>query len=101
MNLVVNAIDAIERRGTRHDHDRRAATSWFELSVADTRCGIPKSIRDRVFEPFFTTKPVGEGTGLGLSITYSIAKKHGGTVELSPRDGGGTVATLRLPLAAR
>jgi signal transduction histidine kinase len=54
-----------------------------------------------VFEPFFTTKAVGEGTGLGLSITYSIAKKHGGELELSPRDGGGTVAALRLPLEVR
>jgi two-component system sensor histidine kinase HupT/HoxJ len=51
-----------------------------------------------VFEPFFTTKPVGEGTGLGLSITYAIAERHGGRIELLPRDGGGTVAALRIPL---
>jgi signal transduction histidine kinase len=42
---------------------------------------------------------VGEGMGLGLSITYSIIKKHGGSLELSPRPGGGTIATIRLALA--
>ena len=52
-----------------------------------------------MFEPFFTTKRVGAGTGLGLSITYAIAKRHGGDVHLGSRDGGGTLATLRFPLA--
>ncbi len=51
-----------------------------------------------MFEPFFTTKPVGQGTGLGLSITDSIAKRHGGEVQLSPNPGGGTVAAFRFPL---
>jgi signal transduction histidine kinase len=97
MNLIANAIDAIDGNGTitiatRTEH------GWLELSVTDTGCGIPASIRDRVFEPFFTTKAVGEGTGLGLSITYSIAQKHGGSVTLAAGSERGTVATLRLPL---
>jgi two-component system NtrC family sensor kinase len=96
MNLVGNAIDAIENQGVV-ELATRSADGFFELTVADSGRGIPESMRDRVFEPFFTTKPVGEGTGLGLSITYSIAKKHGGSVELAPRAGGGTIATLRLP----
>jgi signal transduction histidine kinase len=54
-------------------------------------------LRDRVLDPFFTTKPVGQGTGLGLSITYSIVRKHGGTLELAEADGGGTKATIRFP----
>jgi signal transduction histidine kinase len=53
---------------------------------------------ERVLEPFFTTKPVGQGTGLGLSITHSIAQRHGGTLELGPNPGGGTIATIRFPL---
>jgi len=97
MNLVVNAIDAIEDQGVI-SIATRAVGGFFELTVTDTGRGIPEAVRDRVFEPFFTTKPIGEGTGLGLSITYSIAKKHGGVVELAPRGGGGTVATLRFPI---
>jgi signal transduction histidine kinase len=42
---------------------------------------------------------VGKGTGLGLSITYSIIKKHGGTLELRNGEAGGTVAEIVLPLA--
>lgn len=98
MNLVANAVDAVGERG-EITLTTRAHAGSFELTVTDTGHGIPNELRDRVFEPFFTTKPVGHGTGLGLSITYSIAKKHGGMVELSPRDGGGTVAKLEFPLA--
>jgi two-component system NtrC family sensor kinase len=66
--------------------------------VQDTGHGIPEHLRQRVLEPFFTTKPIGQGTGLGLSITYSIVQRHRGTLELTPAEGGGTVATIRFPL---
>jgi two-component system, NtrC family, sensor kinase len=97
LNLLSNAIDAIEDRGvvgisaTREDSEQI-------IRIHDTGTGIPEHLQDRVFEPFFTTKPVGQGTGLGLSITYSIAQKHGGTLDLRPGEQGGTTATLRLPL---
>jgi two-component system NtrC family sensor kinase len=97
LNLVSNAIDAIEGRGTI-TIETGATGGDYWIRVGDTGCGIPESIRDRVLEPFFTTKPVGQGTGLGLSITYSIAKKHGGDIELVPGSEGGTLATLRFPL---
>ena len=97
MNLLSNAIDAIEDQG-RITITTGESGGWFELVVADTGRGVPEAVRERVFEPFFTTKGVGAGMGLGLSITYSIAKAHGGDVELRPREGGGTLAVLRLPL---
>ena len=97
MNLVSNAIDAIDGQG-EITLSTRAHDGWFELRVIDTGRGIPETVRDRVFEPFYTSKPVGKGTGLGLSITYSIAQKHDGVVELLPREGGGTIASLRFPL---
>jgi len=98
MNLVANAIDAVDDEGSisigSGVHD-----GWFELRVADTGCGIPPEIRERVFEPFFTTKAVGRGTGLGLSITHSIAERHGGTVALTPNAERGTLAVLRFPFS--
>jgi signal transduction histidine kinase len=97
LNLVSNAVDAIAEHGTV-TLSTEACGSEYIIRVADTGSGIPESIRDRVIEPFFTTKPVGEGTGLGLPITYSIAKKHGGELELLERPEGGTVAVLRFPL---
>ena len=97
MNLVANAIDAIEGEGTVQI-SVGAEGSDFLVRVADTGCGIPPGVRDRLFEPFFTTKPVGEGTGLGLAISYSIVKRHGGSLELTDAIGGGTLAVIRVPL---
>jgi two-component system NtrC family sensor kinase len=96
MNLVSNAIDAIEGDGaititTGFDGDA------YCIVITDTGPGIPSGLRERIFEPFFTTKPVGHGTGLGLSITYSIVQKHGGTLELRDAEGRGTSAVIRIP----
>jgi two-component system NtrC family sensor kinase len=97
MNLIANAVDAIEGHGTITVASRTAATNLV-LTVTDSGPGIPLAIRQRIFEPFFTTKPVGAGTGLGLSITYSIAQKHGGTLGVECPPEGGTCMKLTLPL---
>jgi len=97
LNLVANAIDAIEERGTI-TVKAGGQGEQFVITVADTGSGIPPEVRDRVLEPFFTTKPIGQGTGLGLSIAYSIIKKHEGTLELTDAPGGGTLATICIPL---
>jgi two-component system NtrC family sensor kinase len=97
LNLVANSIDAIEGPGTITIAAGPRADA-FEITVSDSGAGIPAEVRERVLEPFFTTKPVGQGTGLGLSIAYSIMKKHDGSIELGDAPGGGTLATLRIPL---
>jgi two-component system, NtrC family, sensor kinase len=97
LNLVANSIDAIQDTGTVKI-TAGADGDNFVISVADDGAGIPPSVRDRVLEPFFTTKPVGQGTGLGLSIAYSIIKKHDGTFELADAPGGGTIATVVVPI---
>ena len=97
MNLVSNAIDAMDGEGTLHISTGLCEGAYC-ISVTDNGPGIPEALRERVLEPFFTTKPVGQGTGLGLSITYSIVRKHGGTLELLDAEGGGTRAVIRLPL---
>jgi len=97
MNLVSNSIDAIEGTGTLTITTGMAEEA-YEIVVTDSGHGIPPHLRDRVLEPFFTTKAVGHGTGLGLSIAYSIVRKHSGTLELTDAPGGGTKATIRLPV---
>lgn len=101
MNLVANAIDAIdpvERAGKIVIEGASQGQSYL-LRISDNGSGIPEALRERIFDPFFTTKEVGKGTGLGLSITYSIIKKHGGVLEMRDRPGGGTIAEIALPLA--
>ena len=73
------------------------------ISVADDGPGLSPEDAARVFERFFRADASRSrrfgGAGLGLSIVASITKAHGGTVTAAPAPGGGTVFTVRLPLA--
>jgi two-component system NtrC family sensor kinase len=97
MNLVANAIDAIDGPGKLAIRCGARDQSYV-IQVVDSGSGIPEHVRSRIFDPFFTTKEVGKGTGLGLSITYSIVTKHGGQLELRAAEPHGTVAEIKLPL---
>jgi two-component system NtrC family sensor kinase len=98
MNVISNAIDAIEGNG-RIAVRSGGADGQYEISVSDSGKGIAAAHRERIFEPFFTTKPVGQGTGLGMSITYQIVRRHGGSIDVRSGEGGGTTITFRLPAA--
>lgn len=100
MNLLVNAAQAIEQRGTIYLRSGAGDDHvWFEIE--DTGCGMPPDVKNRIFEPFYTTKPIGKGTGLGLSISYDIiVKKHSGRLEVSSEPGKGTKFRITLPLVA-
>jgi signal transduction histidine kinase len=96
MNLLVNAAQAITDKGTIRvstGHDEQQV--WVE--VADDGCGMSAEVQSRIFEPFFTTKPVGKGTGLGLSVSYSIVRKHKGSIRLTSAPGQGTAFRVILP----
>ncbi|HJV93849.1 MAG TPA: ATP-binding protein [Azonexus sp.] len=98
MNLLVNAAQAIEKRGKIFVRSGLANDFvWFEIE--DTGKGMTDELQQRIFEPFFTTKPVGKGTGLGLSISYDIVvKKHGGRLDVSSTPGVGTRFKIWLPI---
>ncbi len=98
VNLLVNAADAIQRRGKISITVCRCGADQVVVQVRDSGGGIDPKHVERVFEPFFTTKPPDEGTGLGLSISYGIAQSLGGTLELHSPPQGGTCATLTLPV---
>lgn len=98
LNLLNNAIDAIEHNGTVTVTTRYLdKTDEVEIAVADTGKGIPEGELSKIFDPFFTTKEVGKGTGLGLSISYSIIEKLGGKIKVQSKVGEGTVFTILLP----
>lgn len=100
LNLVANSIDAIRHEG-RIEIATTVEGEMIVISVADNGEGIPDEVQSRVFDPFFTTKPIGKGTGLGLSITYSVAKKHGGALDIESKQGEGTRVSLKIPLALK
>ncbi len=104
MNILMNAAQAIEHKGTirivtRHVREgRRASDEKVEIRISDSGCGIPEEGMLKIFDPFLTTKPVGEGTGLGLSVTYDIIDAHGGSIKVESEEGAGTTFTITLPL---
>jgi two-component system NtrC family sensor kinase len=97
LNLLVNALDAVGKRGrvvvtTRREGDAVVA------EVSDDGCGMSPETLERIFDPFFTTKRVGEGTGLGLGIAWHIVQKHGGEIAVASSPGSGSRFRVRLPL---
>jgi two-component system NtrC family sensor kinase len=99
MNIVLNAVDAMEENGVLTiETSRSPETQEIVIRISDTGKGIPEEILPLIFEPFFTTKKVGKGTGLGLAIVHGIVTGAGGSVEAS-NSSEGAVFTIRLPIA--
>jgi C4-dicarboxylate-specific signal transduction histidine kinase len=99
VNLLQNAHDAL--RGVEDACVRVSAQSDGDsvcIAVEDNGSGIDARVRGRLFEPFTTTKPPGEGTGLGLYTSYMLVQAMHGSLQLEPRSGRGTRASLTLPL---
>ncbi len=101
INLLMNAIHAVDRNGTINiTTGMNEAASRVTVEVADDGHGIAEENLPRIFDPFFTTKPTGEGTGLGLSVSYGIIKGHGGNITVKSEKGRGAAFTLSMPVTA-
>lgn len=112
MNIVVNAIDALEEANAKRTYqDIQANPSritirtaivnerWVEIAIADNGPGIPEAVLQKIFDPFFTTKPVGKGTGMGMSICHQIiTEKHGGKLDCFSNPGEGAEFVLQIPI---
>jgi two-component system, NtrC family, sensor kinase len=99
VNLVMNAVDAMDHEGTltlRTYRNKRAQKARIEVS--DTGRGIPEKDLALIFDPFFTTKAPGKGTGLGLSTAYGIIKENKGRIWVKETSQSGTTFAVELPL---
>ena len=101
LNLIRNAIDAMETAPTRElvVATSPAAENTIEINVADTCTGIAPEIASQLFQPFVTTKS--HGMGVGLSISRTIIESHGGSITHRPNPGGGTVFSFTLPAVSK
>jgi PAS domain S-box-containing protein len=112
MNLLTNAIDALEERDKKRSLTQiKANPSQIEITTNvidsqrivitfnDNGPGMSQATQARIFDPFFTTKPVGKGTGLGLAITYQVVvEKHLGSLLCHSAPGKGTKFIVEIPI---
>jgi PAS domain S-box-containing protein len=109
-NILINAQQAMPSGGTISISGRNLDLSsspapslppgkYVKISFQDHGDGIPREILPRIFDPYFTTKPT--GSGLGLATSYSIAGRHGGTIEVQSEPDEGSVFHLLLPASQR
>ena len=100
LNLIINAIEAIEDGGRITVSIRQQETEETGeeavIEVADTGHGISEKDLGLIFNPFFTTTK--GGTGLGLPAVRRIARAHGGRVEAQSTLGEGSIFSIHLPL---
>ncbi len=96
LNLVLNAAQAMGGIGTVSLTVKNGGDAC-RISIVDDGPGIPEDIRDKIFEPFFTTRA--RGTGLGLAIVRRTLEQHDGHVSVECPPSGGTVMTVKLPVA--
>ncbi len=111
MNLLANAIDALEQYNTERSLEAilanpncitiqtRVADSGQDvlIKIADNGVGMSPEVKQKVFDHLFTTKPVGKGTGLGLAIARQIVvEAHGGSLSCTSELGKGTEFVIQI-----
>ena len=109
-NIVINADQAMPEGGTIKIS---AANVWIDqkdslpleegryvkISITDQGIGIPGRHLPKIFDPFYTTKE--KGSGLGLSTSFTIAKRHDGTIQVESEPGVGATFHVYLPASER
>jgi signal transduction histidine kinase len=112
MNLLSNAIDALEQFDTQRSPEtiqqnpgiikidiQKLSERQVCIQISDNGLGITEAAKQKIFNPFFTTKAIGKGTGLGLSISHQIVvEKHGGQLECDSTPGFGTTFSIKIPI---
>ncbi|MEH1786434.1 ATP-binding protein [Nostoc sp.] len=128
MNILVNAIDALEesmenwevksnpyypqsplpliaRGGPTFPNPQITIRTkaidhqWIVVRIADNGPGMKEEVIRRIYDPFFTTKDIGKGTGLGMAISYQIVvDRHGGMLKCRSKPGEGTEFWIQIPI---
>ena len=96
MNLLTNAIEAIEGQGTIRI-ETLADEAHVYVKISDTGRGIPAEKMDTIFDPGVTDKGGAVGVGLGLPTSYRIVQRHKGTIEVESELGEGSTFAVKIP----
>ncbi len=105
--ILVNLLSNAEKYcGDRKEIELRSTieNGFACVSVLDRGLGVPVGQERKIFEAFHRAHDSLasgiQGSGLGLTLAQRVAREHGGEITYEPREGGGSIFTLRLPLAA-
>ncbi|WP_164985276.1 PAS domain S-box protein [Ammoniphilus sp. CFH 90114] len=98
INLVKNAIDAIDDRGRITIQTYLIDADTIRVRIADNGCGISDHRLKFLGEPFYSTKE--KGVGLGIMVSYKIIKEHQGTLSFQSEVDQGTIVDVNLPLGS-
>ena len=96
LNIIQNAIDAIEKDGNIILSLQLSNIDDIEIKISDDGHGMSEDIRSNIFNLYFTTKA--QGTGIGLSIVQRIISEHGGIITVDSESDNGTSFIIRLPI---
>ena len=97
VNIIQNAIEAMPDEGVLTLKTwLNADLSMIVVAITDTGAGVASEILPRVFEPFYTTKL--DRMGLGLPIAHRIIAEHGGFINISSDEKGGTKVHIYMPI---
>jgi signal transduction histidine kinase len=105
MNLIANAIDAIESGNPENEYRINIKTQLSDdyqsviVKIRDSGIGMTDIVKQKIFEHLYTTKEVGKGTGLGLAIAHQIiVERHGGSISVNSESGKGTEFEIKIPV---
>lgn len=98
INIIQNAIDAIDKDGEIIISTAQVNNQEIEISIIDNGPGMNDNLREHIFNLYFTTKA--QGTGVGLSIVQRIIYEHGGTINVESTVGKGSAFFIQLPVKA-
>lgn len=96
-NLLINAIEAIEKEGLIYV-DSAFKYEKFCISVVDNGIGISREAMEKVLTPFYSTKNGKNNFGLGLSYCYKVMNSHNGYLKVDSKINKGTTMSLFFPL---
>ncbi len=98
VNIMTNAVQAMGDQGIL-----KISTSVqddeIQITIEDNGHGLSHHVLPKIFDPFFTTKQQGEGAGLGLTIARRIIQKYEGQIQVTSKEGTGTICQITFPLS--